>query len=100
MGWMEARVSEGVKRERSWWGWGWADQALDADACAKLARRVSPFLPLDGELAPVPAVPDVRPSRLRVPAAVAGLCRDDARTRAAHAYGRAYRDVVRLLRGE
>ncbi|MFC7242831.1 FAD-binding oxidoreductase [Catellatospora aurea] len=86
-------------RERSWWGWGWADQAVDADGCAKLARRVGPFLPLDGELTPVPAVPELPPSRLRPPASIAALCRDDARTRAAHAYGRAYRDVVRLLHG-
>lgn len=89
-----------TERERSWWGWGWADQALDAAACAKLARRVGPFLPVDGELSPVPVLPEVPGSRLRPPAAVAAMCRDDAVARVSHAYGRAYRDVVRLLRGE
>ncbi len=86
-------------RERSWWGWGWTDQALDEQACTKLARRVSPFLPLDGDLAPVPVLPELPAPRLAPPTAVATLCRAGARTRAAHAYGRAYRDVVRLLRG-
>lgn len=87
-------------RGRSWWGWGWADQALDDPACTALADRVGAHLPLDGRLAPVPPVPAAHPARLAPPAALAAICRDDPSTRAAHALGKAYRDVVRNLRGE
>ena len=53
-------------RQRSWWGWGWADAALDDAACEELAAtRVRPYLPLDGGLAPLPAVPPLRPPRIR-----------------------------------
>ncbi|HZN19558.1 MAG TPA: FAD-binding oxidoreductase [Micromonosporaceae bacterium] len=89
-------------RERSWWGWGWADQALDTAATSALAERVRPFLPLDGTLLtpPDPDALDLPAPRLAPPAALAGICRTDPRTRAAHAHGKAYRDVVRNLHGE
>ena len=84
---------------RSWWGWGRADRALDAVACARLADRVRPFLPLDGAVTAIPEVPALPPSRLRPPAALAAVCRRDDASRAAHARGRAYRDVVANLTG-
>jgi alkyldihydroxyacetonephosphate synthase len=85
--------------DRSWWGWGRADAALDDDACRTLAeRRVRSYLPLDGTLTPVPEVPPLRPPRLKPPEALPARA-DDA-TRAAHAYGKAYRDVVRALAGD
>lgn len=87
-------------RERSWWGWGWADQALDEQACRRLAERVAAYLPLDGELSPVPPVPTVDTTRLAPPASLSPICRDDSPARTAHAHGKAYRDVVRNLRGE
>ncbi len=89
-----------AQRVRSWWGWGWADAALDGDACAALAERVAPFLELDGELAPVPEVSTMDAPRVAPPAALAPICRADPLTRAGHAHGKAYRDVVRNLRGE
>lgn len=84
---------------RSWWGWGLAGLALDADACARLAGRVRPFLPLDGELTPIPDPPALGPSRLSPPRALAPMCRADDVSRAAHARGKAYRDVVANLTG-
>jgi len=86
-------------RERSWWGWGWADQALDEEACRALAARVAAYLPLDGILAPVPPVPAVPSPRITPPGSLAEICADDPPARAAHARGKAYRDVVRNLRG-
>src|SRR5262245_44847379 len=87
---------------RSWWGWGWEHRALDTAACGALARRIGAFIPLDGRLAPIPGAGglDLRPSRLDPPDALASLCRADGYARAAHTYGKAYRDVVRNLRGE
>ena len=87
-------------RERSWWGWGWADRALDEADCAALAARVAPFLPLDGDLAPVPSPPTLPQPRLSPPEALARICRPDPVLRAGHAHGKAYRDVIRNLRGE
>ena len=85
-------------RQRSWWGWGWADAALDDAACEELAAtRVRPYLPLDGALAPIPAVPRLRPPRIGPPHGIP-VATDDT-TRAGHAYGKAYRDVVRALHG-
>lgn len=84
-----------VASERSWWGWGLADAALDDEQCRELAgRRVRPFLPLDGSLAAVPEVPALPPPRVQAPYATG-----DDRVRAAHAYGKAYRDVARALDG-
>jgi len=89
-------------RERSWWGWGWADQALDGPACQELADRVRPFIPLDGDLTPVPQLGAVSlpPCRLRSPGSLDTVCGSTTDERAAHTYGKAYRDVIRALRGD
>ncbi|MGH2847921.1 MAG: FAD-binding oxidoreductase, partial [Thermoleophilaceae bacterium] len=42
---------------------------------------------------------ELRQPRLEPPASLAAICRSDRYERAAHAYGRAYRDVVRAFRG-
>lgn len=87
-------------RRRSWWGWGWEDQAADADERATLARTMAGFgfTPEDHD---PPAVADLalRASRVRPPANLAGLCSDDPWERAAHTHGKAYRDVARNLLG-
>jgi alkyldihydroxyacetonephosphate synthase len=85
-------------RERSWWGWGWADQAVTGRELAALRQRVGAFLPLTGEVLPVPAVPALAAPRL-APPPEADARVDDA-ARAAHTHGKAYRDVIRNLRGE
>jgi alkyldihydroxyacetonephosphate synthase len=88
-------------RERSWWGWGHADEALDDEACRRLAERtVRPWLPIDGALLPVPPDPRLGPPRLVPPAVMAQAFLSDSASRAAHAYGKAFRDVVRALHGE
>ncbi|PRH79337.1 FAD-binding oxidoreductase [Streptomyces solincola] len=85
-------------RVRSWWGWGWADAHPDDAECAALGAL------LPGTLArplPVPRVADlpVGPPAVRPPQSLAPLVTDDREVRAAHALGKAYRDVVRALRG-
>jgi alkyldihydroxyacetonephosphate synthase len=85
---------------RSWWGWGWAERALSDAECLKLGERVKPFLPLDGAVTPAPALPELAPPRCKPPSSVEGLCRAEPTTRAAHTHGKAYRDVIRNLRGE
>ncbi|MEV0131550.1 FAD-binding oxidoreductase [Dactylosporangium sp. NPDC050688] len=87
-------------RERSWWGWGWADDALDDDACRRLAETsLRPWLPIDGSVLPVPYDPVLAPPRLIPPSIMQEAFAADAVTRAAHTYGKAFRDVVRALHG-
>lgn len=88
-------------RERSWWGWGHADEALDDAACRRLAERaLRPWLPIDGSVIPLPFDPLLPPPRLIPPSIMAEAFLADSMSRAAHAYGKAFRDVVRALHGE
>ncbi|MFE0464950.1 FAD-binding oxidoreductase [Kitasatospora sp. NPDC058965] len=93
-----APSTAGPTRTRSWWGWGYADAHPSDAECAALGAL------LPGTLArplPVPRVADLdigRPAATP-PAALAHLVTADPRARAAHAMGKAYRDVARALRG-
>ncbi|GAA3226235.1 FAD-binding oxidoreductase [Dactylosporangium siamense] len=87
-------------RERSWWGWGWAGEALDDDACRRLAETaLRPWMPIDGSVLPVPYDPVLDPPRLIPPSIMEEAFTADSVTRAAHTYGKAFRDVVRALHG-
>ncbi|GAA3457825.1 hypothetical protein GCM10018962_96590 [Dactylosporangium matsuzakiense] len=88
-------------RERSWWGWGRADEALDDAACRRLAERaLRPWLPIDGTVIPPPPDPLLPAPRLTPPPALAETFLGDSMSRASHAYGKAFRDVVRALHGD
>ncbi|WP_444970514.1 FAD-binding oxidoreductase [Streptomyces sp. SAI-25] len=100
---MADRISSPPRPEsaptRSWWGWGAPDQALSDAECAALAALV----PGTAEAAlPVPAVGSLELPAVRVgaPAALAHLLSSAPADRAAHTYGKAFRDVVRALYGE
>lgn len=88
----------GTSRTRSWWGWGYTD-AHPADAeCVEMGAL------LPGTLArplPIPRVADLSVGRPGVtpPTSLAHLVTADPEARASHAMGRAYRDVIRALRG-
>ncbi|GGQ38634.1 alkyldihydroxyacetonephosphate synthase [Streptomyces virginiae] len=85
-------------RTRSWWGWGWADAHPDDAECAAMGALIPGTLahPL-----PVPRVRDLGVGRPAVepPASLAHLVATGPEERAAHAMGKAYRDVARALRG-
>ena len=83
--------------QRSWWGWGLTERALPDDECVAIASML-PGLP--GRPRAVPRLADLMlpPSRLRPPSALP-VTTDEA-ARAAHTYGKAYRDVVRALSGD
>jgi alkyldihydroxyacetonephosphate synthase len=89
-----------TKRIRSWWGWGWEDAAVGAAERAALIARLPPHWVAD-EL-PVPRVEDLelRAPRVSPPAAFSRICTVHQHVRASHAYGKAYRDVIRALRGD
>lgn len=84
-------------KSRSWWGWGWAEDALPDAECAALGTLL-PGLP--AEPLPVPAVPVLPEPRVTPSPALAALISTYPADRAAHALGKAYRDVVRSLRGD
>lgn len=86
-------------RARSWWGWGWSDAALTDEQCRRQGALV-PGLP-DTPL-PVPGLDGLRlpAPRLRAPGSLADVMTDATADRAGHTYGKAYRDVVRALRGD
>lgn len=86
-------------RTRSWWGWGWVEEALPDDACSAYGALV-PGLPERPR--PVPRVEDLDlpDPRIRPPGALGPITTTAAPDRAAHTYGKAYRDVVRALDGD
>jgi alkyldihydroxyacetonephosphate synthase len=91
-------------RARSHWGWGYADEALSheqvREAAGGLAQHLGlgaaePERPVPLEAIELPAAHRLPP----VPAALAEICTEAHDERVRHAYGRAYRDVVRAFRG-
>lgn len=84
---------------RSWWGWGLAEDALLDEECVAMAAALpgTPARPL-----PVPDVSELALPKVRVspPGSLAGVVSSAPDVRAGHTFGKAYRDVVRALRGE
>jgi alkyldihydroxyacetonephosphate synthase len=91
-----------MPRRRSWWGWGWEDEALDTAQKAKLAGAIGRQFGTELTVREPARLDDVvlRAPRVTPPGPLAALCSTDAFTRAAHTYGKSYRDVVRGFRGE
>jgi alkyldihydroxyacetonephosphate synthase len=94
-----------TERLRSWWGWGWADQALTDEQC----RQLTALLPEPGPAAPqrpdtpmpVPDPAELRlpEPRVAAPRTLERVCTTAPLVRAAHTRGMAYRDLVHNLRG-
>ena len=88
---------------RSWWGWGDVDEAVDAAEAADLVERVAALAPEHDFTVHGPPSPeslDTPATRVRPPAALAELCSGAPADRAGHTHGKAFRDVVRNLRGD
>ncbi|MEU3842729.1 FAD-binding oxidoreductase [Streptomyces sp. NPDC028635] len=89
-------------KTRSWWGWGYVEDAVTAEERAELTRRTAALLPgadLTVHEAPPVASFGVGASRVRAPRALASIVSEDVRDRLAHSHGQAFRDVVRALLG-
>ncbi|MFP4599905.1 MAG: FAD-binding oxidoreductase [Persicimonas sp.] len=92
-----------MARQRSFWGWGWADKFPDDEGRKNLGAQVSGMLGFEElELLDPPSLDDVelRSPRIEAPAALADICKTDKRERATHTYGKAYRDLVRGFRAD
>ena len=91
-----------MERRRKFWGWGFEDQQPaheEVEAAAAGAREHLGFGPAEVERPARLEDIELRPPRLEAPASLAAICRNDPYERAAHAYGKSYRDVVRAFRG-
>jgi len=91
-----------TQRARSWWGWGYEDEALDDKQAGSLQKALSRRFGIE---MPLRAAPDLRDlhlpePRVSPPKSIAGLCEHDRRARASHTYGKSFRDVVRGSRAD
>jgi len=93
----DPRTDDG--RTRSWWGWGWEDQAATDAECIALGALVPglPERPLDPPRVEDLDLPD---PRMQAPASLAAIADSSPTARASHARGKAYRDVVLALHGD
>ena len=87
-------------RRLKFWGWGYEGDGPDQDAqrrlCERTARRFGRAL----SLAPAPRLEEIalRSPRVKPPGALAAICSADPYDRAAHHYGKSFRDLVRGFR--
>jgi alkyldihydroxyacetonephosphate synthase len=91
-----------VARRRKHWGWGYEDQQpslADLRAAAPGIRQGLGFGGEPEEPFPLEAI-ELRPPRLSPPSSLAAIVGDDHHERVSHALGKAYRDVVRGMRGQ
>jgi alkyldihydroxyacetonephosphate synthase len=96
------QVPVAMTRRRKFWGWGFEDQQPpheQVEAAAVAAREHLGFGPAEVERPARLEDLELPPLRLEPPSSLADICRTDPYERAAHAYGKSYRDVVRAFRG-
>ena len=89
-------------RRRAHWGWGYEDERLTMDAVREAAPGIAAYLGMGSADVEEPvALEDVTlpAPRVQAPAALASIADTSTHTRAAHAMGKSYRDVVRGMRG-
>jgi alkyldihydroxyacetonephosphate synthase len=87
---------------RSWWGWGTEEAAVTGSEAAALVARVSRMMPghdFTEHAVPAPQELPVPAPRVEVPDSLRRLTSTDVADRLGHARGKAFRDVVRNLRG-
>src|SRR5215470_488111 len=94
---------DAMTRRRKFWGWGWEDEGPTPEQQQKIAQLLAARFNLgDLTITAPPRIEELalRAPRLAPPAALADLCSTDAYERAAHCYGKSFRDLVRAFRRE
>lgn len=89
-------------RRLKFWGWGYEDQQPPHEQVEEAAAGVRAHLGFGAEdVERAVRIEDVElpAPRIAPPASLEGICSSDVYERASHAYGKAYRDVVRAFRG-
>jgi alkyldihydroxyacetonephosphate synthase len=88
---------------RSYWGWGHVEEALSSEQRSRLALLLSTRMDVSALAPLVPrALGDLELPAPRIAASgsLAAIVSNAAADRASHCYGKAYRDLVRALRGD
>src|SRR5579875_935185 len=87
-------------RRRRFWGWGWEDAGPSPAQQEAIGRAVAARLGLDAvHMTPPPRLEEIAlpPPRIAAPARLAPICSAAPYDRAAHTYGKSFRDVVRAF---
>ncbi|MFP5364262.1 MAG: FAD-binding oxidoreductase [Thermoleophilia bacterium] len=91
-------------RRRKHWGWGYEDDGWSAAQLRAAAPGLEEQLRIagDGAVREPVALADVvlREPRVAAPPQLAAICASDGHSRASHAWGKSYADVVRGFRGQ
>ncbi|MFT7622368.1 MAG: alkyldihydroxyacetonephosphate synthase [Myxococcota bacterium] len=92
-----------MSRERSHWGWGWADKFPPREARKGMAKHVGTLLGFEGQAPEDPVAIgaiELPPCRVAAPDSLSDLVSDTPIERITHSYGRAYPDLVRGFYGQ
>lgn len=89
-----------MSTRRSFWAWGLESDEPTPQQRQQAAERLSRRYGVAIEAPPTPTIDQVhlRAPRIQPPAALAAFCTTATHDRAAHSYGKSYRDIVRAFR--
>ena len=96
-------MGDATDRQRSFWGWGYADRFPEEEARRELKDRIEGMLGFpERPLLDPPTLEDVSipESRLTAPDSLSGVVSTATEDRIRHTYGRGYRDLVRGFHGD
>ncbi len=88
-------------KQRKFWGWGYEDEGPSADHQKAIGAMFGSRFGFEvADAVPAPRIEEIRlPSpRVPIPSRLASIASSDPFDRAAHTYGKAYRDIVRAFR--
>lgn len=88
---------------RKFWGWGYEGEGPGELMVEVFLELLKLRFGLEGyDEVPAPRIEDIelRPPRFALPVELAAFCSDAKLDRASHSYGKAFRDIVRALRGQ
>ena len=91
-----------MPRTQNHWGWGFQEQRPARDQIAEVGRLAAErlgFRPQDVEDGVPLEAAELPAPRIAAPDVLADVLTTDTAERAAHTYGKAYRDIVRAFRG-
>src|SRR5262249_567580 len=89
-----------AERRLKFWGWGYEGDGPNEDAQRRLCERTSRRFGRALALAPAPRLEELtmRPARVNPHSALQAICSAAAYDRAAHHYGKSFRDMVHGFR--
>jgi alkyldihydroxyacetonephosphate synthase len=90
-----------TERRQKFWGWGWENEGPTVEQQQRIAQLLRARFGLsDLTIAAPPRIDEItlRPPRISPPPQLTAICSTDSYDRAAHSYGKSFRDVVRAFR--